>query len=302
VAQTSDGAFESRVDRLYQLPLDQFVRARNELARQVDRAQAPAVRALPKPNVLAWSLNQLYWSKRSAFDRLVTAAARLRAAQANALLGKPSDLRAADAAHREAIRDALKEAAGILEGASHAATPDAIREMTGALEALPWREPPGRLAQPPRASGFEALAGLPMAPQAAPGPSAKATATRAGGRPGEGEDTQALRPAPRQGDPAIERRRREAALKEARASLAQARREETGTASRLGKAEARTDAARARERQARERLTEAERGVQAAERDVQLAERDRQSAAEALNAARAAARMAKRALAELEQG
>ncbi len=148
------------VDRLYQLPLDQFTGARNELAKQVGRADAPAVRALAKPNVLAWALNQLYWSKRETFDRLVAAAARLRGAQAQALMGKPSDMRSAGDQHREALRVALKEATRILEAAGHGVTPDAIRELTGALEALPWSEPAGRLTRPPAASGFGALAGL----------------------------------------------------------------------------------------------------------------------------------------------
>jgi hypothetical protein len=140
MAAFDDSAHDAEVDRLYQLPLDQFIKARTELAKRVGGSDGAAVKALPKPSVLAWALNQLYWSKRGTFDRLVAAAARLRATQADALLGRRADLRAAGDIHREAIREALRETAAILQAAGHAVTPDAIRELTGALEALPLED------------------------------------------------------------------------------------------------------------------------------------------------------------------
>ena len=57
----------SRVDEeiagLYQLPLADFTAARNALAKQAG-ARASEVKALQKPPVAAWAINQLYWQRR----------------------------------------------------------------------------------------------------------------------------------------------------------------------------------------------------------------------------------------------
>ena len=160
---TPASPLEAQIDRLYALPLDQFVQARNELARQHRGEQARRIRSLAKPNVVAWALNQVYWSSRPAFDRLVAAAARLREAQARGLLGKAGDLRGAGTGHREALGAAVKEAATLLQAAGHEATPDALRSLTAGFEALPWEEPAGRLTRPPEPSGFAVFAGMPVA-------------------------------------------------------------------------------------------------------------------------------------------
>jgi hypothetical protein len=48
---------------LYTLPLDDFIRARNSLAKQLADAgnseEAQRVKGLRKPNVTAWAVNQL---------------------------------------------------------------------------------------------------------------------------------------------------------------------------------------------------------------------------------------------------
>jgi hypothetical protein len=44
------------VDRLYELPLDEFVAARDALAKE---RKDPAVKKLRKPTVPAWAVNQL---------------------------------------------------------------------------------------------------------------------------------------------------------------------------------------------------------------------------------------------------
>jgi hypothetical protein len=51
------------VDRLYQLPLNEFTGARNELAKGAG-SRAPEIRKLAKPPVAAWAVNQLYWNDR----------------------------------------------------------------------------------------------------------------------------------------------------------------------------------------------------------------------------------------------
>ena len=78
---------EDEVDRLYQLPLKEFTPARNALAKQADGDHAATVRALQKPSVPAWAVNQLYWQKRAVYDELVEAAERLRTTHRSLLAG-----------------------------------------------------------------------------------------------------------------------------------------------------------------------------------------------------------------------
>jgi hypothetical protein len=288
MAAFEQDAVNAEVGRLYQLPLDQFIKARNELAKRVGGGEASAIRARAKPNVLAWALNQLYWSKKETFDRLVAAAARLRATQAEALLGKRTDLRAPGEAHREAIREALQQTVEILRAAGHPATPDAIRELTGALEALPWKEP-GRLVRPPAASGFDALAGLPVAPE----PPLKAEAT--GAREKARKEWAAPRTRHADISGVAAQRERAAALKTARAAVQAARRDEAQAASHLERAEKEVKAAAAREEAARQALREAER-VRAG------ADEEKRTVAAALDAARRASAEATRRLELLQRG
>ena len=82
----------SDIDNLFQLSLTEFTAARNALAARLkaagQAAQAAAVKALPKPPLSAWTVNQLYWRHHKAFDQLRVAGDRLRKAQASQLAGK----------------------------------------------------------------------------------------------------------------------------------------------------------------------------------------------------------------------
>src|SRR5579872_3059426 len=64
---------EAEIDRLYQLPLDEFTEARNAVAKDAG-GEAGRVRALGKPSVPAWIVNQLYWRDRPTWDALIAAA------------------------------------------------------------------------------------------------------------------------------------------------------------------------------------------------------------------------------------
>jgi hypothetical protein len=76
----------TEVDALFKLPLGEFTSARNALAAELKKAgrpaEASAVKALVKPSVSAWVVNQLYWRHRGLFDRLVAAGDKMRHAQA----------------------------------------------------------------------------------------------------------------------------------------------------------------------------------------------------------------------------
>ena len=156
------------IDRLYQLPLKEFTPARNALAKEIGGRDAAAIRALQKPNAAAWGVNQLYWRERATYDRLVRAAERLRQTHRSLLAGKAVDLHEAEAAHREAIREALQKVREILHAAGESETPATLTAVSETLEALPSdEEPPGRLTRPLKRMGFEALAGI--APRAGGG-------------------------------------------------------------------------------------------------------------------------------------
>jgi hypothetical protein len=82
---------DQEIDRLYGLPLDEFVRARDELAKRLrkqgDGAAAATVKALRKPTAGAWALNQAVRRRREETAALLAAGERLRAAHEALLAG-----------------------------------------------------------------------------------------------------------------------------------------------------------------------------------------------------------------------
>ena len=75
---------DDELDALFKLPLAEFTGARNTLAAQLKqggrRDEADFVKALAKPSISAWAVNQLYWNHRAAFERSGEAKARSRGA------------------------------------------------------------------------------------------------------------------------------------------------------------------------------------------------------------------------------
>ena len=93
---------------LYGLPLDEFTRARDELARELRRAgkkeAADEVKALRKPPVSAWTVNQAARRHPQEMKALVKAGDELRKAQRQAVSGRDPDvLREATNRHRERL-------------------------------------------------------------------------------------------------------------------------------------------------------------------------------------------------------
>src|SRR5262245_21316250 len=148
---------DEAVDRLYQLPLAEFTAARNALAKGGD----PSVKALQKPSLPAWAVNQLYWQRRKVFDRLIAAAGRVRTAHGRMLTGRAADVAEAETAHAAAVKESVEQIREILRAAGDAESPATIVAVQETLQALPADdEPPGRLTRPLKPKGFEALAGL----------------------------------------------------------------------------------------------------------------------------------------------
>jgi hypothetical protein len=107
---------DRELDALYDLPLEEFTRARNDLAgrlRKAHQSEAAAdVRGLKKPTVVAWAANRLARDEQKLTAALLEAGERLRDTQQRALAGnaKPDEVADASSAEREAIRGLLSAA------------------------------------------------------------------------------------------------------------------------------------------------------------------------------------------------
>jgi len=159
-------ALDAKIDRLYQLALDEFTAARNTLAKSLTGADATLVKKLVKPTVAPWAVNQVYWRARPVYDRLLKCGEKLRTAQIAALEGRKADVAAASAAHRRAIADAVREAERLTAGARAKPGADALSRTFETLSLTPTPpEAHGRLTAELQPAGLEALAGItPKAP------------------------------------------------------------------------------------------------------------------------------------------
>ena len=297
---------DGEIDRLYQLPPEEFTAARNALAKQAG-ADAAEVRARAKPPVAAWAVNQLYWNRRTVYDGLTEAAVAVRSTHAAVLGGKKGDLRVVGKAHEQAVEAAVKAALAILAEGGHPATDATRQSIVTTLRALPAAgERPGRLTRILQPGGFEMLAGLSISGAAGPRRAAEpAPRSPAPSSPAPKKKTPAPKP------PALTARDVKALerAKESSARAARELREAEHVAQRLEFEAARAtreaeksavNVATAREAldEAQRVLTEAEAAVAASARARDAAERRCIEADRALEAARnrtdaAAAAMAK---------
>ncbi len=147
------------IDSLFQTPLAEFTAARNTLAKSAG-ADGADIRKIEKPSAAAWAVNQVYWRQRKAWDKLVRASERVRAANAEILKSKRVDLEPLELAHRAAVRDASGHARAALLSSGDAATDATMRAVEDTLRALPVPGPPGRLTRALGFVGFDSLTGL----------------------------------------------------------------------------------------------------------------------------------------------
>jgi len=157
---------ESELDELYALPLEQFTKARNDLATRLRKAHqedvAAAVRSLKKPSVVAWAANRLAREQPKQIAALLQAAEQLREAQQRSLGGGASaeEVNEASAAEREAVRTLLTSARSAL-GAR--ATPPLLERLSQTLRAASIDDAGrrllerGRLTEELKAAGFGPL-------------------------------------------------------------------------------------------------------------------------------------------------
>jgi hypothetical protein len=278
-------SIDADLDRLYQLPPAQFVAERNAIAKRAGGREAE-IRALPKPTLPVWAVNQLHWREPEIYQSLVAKAEDLRSTHKAVLAGRRGDLRAASRAHEEAVEAALKAAVAIA-GEGGNAPSDTTRQTIGTtLRGLPAGDPPGRLKQALAPGGFATLAGLPSRGRVLPAPAhrrktAPSKSTGRGATAARKPDTAALK-----------RARQAAAVAERALANAdqQARREEFEAAR----------AAREAER-AQRRVTRAQESLDAAQTEFKDAEREAAAAAKKRDAAQSRVVSADRALAAARQ-
>ena len=167
---------DEEIDGLYGLPLDEFTRARDDLARRVrqdgDGERAAEIKQLRKPSVPAWVVNQLARQRELDMQRLVKAGEQLAGAQAEAIRAQKGDaFLDARRAEQHALQALAAGAREILSGAGRGEA--ALDRVLATLRAGSLTEDgrallrSGRLTEELEPPGFEALAGLGIPPATA---------------------------------------------------------------------------------------------------------------------------------------
>lgn len=166
------------VDALFALPPSEFTAARNALVKQLRgekrRDEAEAVKALKRPSVPAWALNQVARRDPDAIEAVIEAGAAVGTAQRRALSGvRDSGLREASQQRRERIDAVWQKAAAALreagtQPATHRQTVAATLEAASVDPEAAQLVRDGRLsADLPAPSGFGDVAGFALVPQEA---------------------------------------------------------------------------------------------------------------------------------------
>jgi hypothetical protein len=161
---------------------ERFIAARDDLVRRLrdeDRAtEAQAIKALRKPTVVTWALNQLVSTDPDGVAALLDAGAEVRAVQ-QAALSSAKDagtrLKAVTTARRGAVHRLVETARGLLDDAA-TSSPAHIDAIRRALETASTDPDVGEQLRhgileraPKDAAGFGDLAGLTLVPAEAEG-------------------------------------------------------------------------------------------------------------------------------------
>jgi len=161
---------EHELDLLYALPLEEFTKARNDLASRLRKAHqadaAAAVRALRKPSAVVWAANRLTHSVPDHVAELIDAGAALRVVQQRALAGDAGagEIAEASARERDALRALLSAARDDLGPRATAALLDRLAQtLRGAAvdEGSARLLAAGRLTEEVGAVGFGPLEAVP---------------------------------------------------------------------------------------------------------------------------------------------
>ena len=170
------GVPSAEIDRLYALPLDEFTRERDELAKQLrkdgDRDAAAEVKALRKPSVPAWAVNQVRRDRPDDVRRLLEVTEELHrvyagiaSAGARERLGEAADMQ------RDLIRSLTRCAKELLEAGGASASEATLNKVADTFRAAALDEDlreeiaDGRVVKERRAAGLGPLASMPAPPK-----------------------------------------------------------------------------------------------------------------------------------------
>ena len=175
-------------DGLYALPLEDFVPARNELAKRLrkdgDKEGAADVAARRKPTLVAWAVDQLAHTRRREVDLLLDAGKRLvDAQQASLSKGGRTELDAAQASLRKSVATLTDAAGKVLGGRASASTLTRVSEtLRAAATGAEGREllARGCLVEELSDTGWDIVATLSPVPRASVAPALPRRAPRSG--------------------------------------------------------------------------------------------------------------------------
>jgi hypothetical protein len=128
------------IDELYRLPLDEFTAARDALSRDLrargDKDAAARVKALKKPNVAAWALNQLAHRHPRPVEQLFEVTAKVRDAQRKVMSGRKADLRKVTDERNAVVAKLTRLAEELLDKSGHAASGQTMSAIGDSLVAV----------------------------------------------------------------------------------------------------------------------------------------------------------------------
>ena len=155
-------SIDDRIADLYKLPLDEFTAARDKLVKELrsagDKDTAATVKALKKPNVAAWALNQLAHRHPKSLEKLFDVTAKVREAQRRVMSGRKADLRKATDERNAVVAKLTKQAEDLLSEGGHAASGQTMSAIGDSLIGVASDE-----------QGAEALRGGRLTREFAPG-------------------------------------------------------------------------------------------------------------------------------------
>jgi hypothetical protein len=269
-------------DDLYALPLEEFIAARGQAAKDLrkagDKEAAARVAKLPKPTPPAWVANQVARERPDLIGALLDAGAALRAAQDAAMAGGGAGaLREATLNERHAIDEVMRVAVKLKPGGKALSRPMADRLRTTLHAAA--GDPALRAALSAGRLTGEAQAGgaWPFAIGAEDAPAVELPKPKAKKKPKEDPDERAERERAER-EAAEARKALEAQLREARSTLKIRERVAKGAEEDVEEADRVLDDARARLEQAQAALADAEAAMETATHVADAARKSRDEA------------------------
>ena len=155
------------LNALFRLPLSEFISTRTALAARLKKegraAESNQVKAIAKPPISVWTVNQLYWRHPNQFEQLISAGQRFRRVHTSRT-AKVADLNEALESRRDALNRLSDLAIALLTEAGHNPSLETLRRISTTLEAisayaaLPEDQAAGRLTRDLDPPGFESLA------------------------------------------------------------------------------------------------------------------------------------------------